>query len=487
MSQILILLLTFFSAFQCTTAASASDWRGRSIYQLITDRFARSDNSLTSPCRTGDRVYCGGTWRGIIDNLDYIHQMGFTAIWISPIVAQIEGSTAEGEAYHGYWAQNMYSLNPKSGTEEDWKDLVDAVHARDMFIMLDVAINHYANQGETIKYSNFVPFNHSSYFHPKCDIDWGNQTSIEVCWMGNGYVSLPDIDTENPFVVATLKAYIRSLVTKYGIDGLRLDASRNIRKPFWTEICDAANVYCQGEVWVGDPEFICPYQEYMDGLHNYPFKGRATQAFTSSAGNLSDLVTVARQMQSQCKDVTLFGTFMENHDNPRLGSITTDIARLKNLAVLNIMADGIPVLYYGQEQALTGSNDPENREALWLTGYPTTNNLVPTITALNWFRNYLVSSGAPFLTTLATYTLQGSSVVSVRKGKVVLVLTNSGNGVVTDTTIGGFDNGVELVDLLSCGEKLRADSAGKLSIGLRGEPMVLYPRSLLSGSGICGL
>lgn len=72
--------------------------------------------------------------------------------------------------------------------------------------------------------------------------------------MGNGYVSLPDIDTENPFVVATLKAYIKSLVAKYKIDGLRLDASRNIRKPFWAEICDAANVYCQGEVWVGDPE-----------------------------------------------------------------------------------------------------------------------------------------------------------------------------------------------------------------------------------------
>lgn len=178
---------------------------------------------------------------------------------------------------------------------------------------------------------------------------------------------------------------------------------------------------------------------------------------------------------------------MENHDNPRLGSITTDIARLRNLAVLNILADGIPVLYYGQEQVLTGSNDPANREALWLTGYPTTNNLVPTITVLNVFRNYLVSTGAPFLTTLATYALQSSSIVSVRKGDVVLVLTNSGNGVVTDTTVGGFDNGVELVDVLSCGEKLRADSSGKLSIVLRGEPMVLYPRSLLSGSGICGL
>ncbi|KAJ6617918.1 glycoside hydrolase family 13 protein [Mycena sp. CBHHK59/15] len=481
----LLSVLTLLSAFKCSFAASSSDWRGRSIYQVMTDRFGRSDNSITFPCRVSDRVFCGGSWKGITNRLDYIADMGFTALWISPVVEQIYGNTFEGEAYHGYWPKNMYALNPSFGTEQDLVDLVAAVHSRGMYIMVDCVVNHFANSGEKVAWEELVPFNNSSYFHPKCEIDWGNQTSIELCWMGNGFVSLPDIDTENPFVVTTLEAYIANFVTKYKIDGLRLDASRNIRKPFWTRLCAAANVYCQGEVWVRDPEIVCPYQEYMDGLHNYPLKDLATTAFTSSTGSMSDLVEVANKMQSQCKDITLFGTFMENHDNPRLASFTTDIARLSNLAALNILSDGIPVVYYGQEQALTGSGDPTNREALWLTGYAKTKNLVPIFTVLNLFRNYLVKHDTPFLTTLAIYKILSGSVISVRKGNVVLVLTNSGSGVVTSTTVYGFGAGQDLVEVLTCAD-IRSNAKGQLPITLTGQPMVFYPESLLIGSGTCG-
>ncbi|KAJ7171683.1 glycoside hydrolase family 13 protein [Mycena crocata] len=483
-STMLLLSLTLFSAVQATIAASAEDWRGRSIYQVMVDRFARTDGSLTYPCHTNERVYCGGTWRGLINRLSYISDMGFTAIWLSPIMEQIPGNTGEGEAYHGYWPMNMYQINSRFGTEQDLKDLIDAIHARKMYIMVDIVINHFANQGETVDYSKFVPFNEARFFHPRCEVDWGNQSSIENCWMGNGYVLLPDIDTENPFVVRTLQTYVSSLVTKFNLDGIRLDACRNIRKPFWDSLCAAAGVYCQGEVWDRNPEIICPYQDHMNGLHNYPIKETATEVFTSSAGNISNLVTVGHKMQTQCKDVTLFGTFMENHDNPRLGSFTTDMARLKNLACVNILTDGIPIVYYGQEQALTGGNDPANREALWLTGYPHS-NLVPTFTALNSFRNYIVPTST-FVKTLATYTQLSSDVVSVRKGNLVLVLKNSGSNVMRDMSIEGFGSGIEQMEVLSC-TALRPDAGGKLPVILRGEPLVLYPRSLLSGSGICGL
>ncbi len=61
-------------------AATAEEWRSRSIYQVLTDRFARTDQSTTAPCHTADRVYCGGTWQGITEKLDYIQAMGFTAV-----------------------------------------------------------------------------------------------------------------------------------------------------------------------------------------------------------------------------------------------------------------------------------------------------------------------------------------------------------------------------------------------------------------------
>jgi len=78
------------------SALSAAEWRKQSIYQVVTDRFARTDLSTTAQCNTADQVYCGGTWRGLISKLDYIKGMGFTAVWISPIVKQIDGYSQDG-------------------------------------------------------------------------------------------------------------------------------------------------------------------------------------------------------------------------------------------------------------------------------------------------------------------------------------------------------------------------------------------------------
>jgi hypothetical protein len=76
----LVLALTLFSGLQTALAATAAQWRGRSIYEVVTDRFARTDGSTTATCNTADRVFCGGTWRGLINKLDYIQNMGFTAV-----------------------------------------------------------------------------------------------------------------------------------------------------------------------------------------------------------------------------------------------------------------------------------------------------------------------------------------------------------------------------------------------------------------------
>ncbi|KAF7310429.1 Alpha-amylase [Mycena chlorophos] len=481
-AHVWLVLVLFYSAF--AFAASADEWRQLSIYQFVTDRFAHPESDILPPCDTTERVYCGGTWAAAAERLDYIDAMGFTAIWISPVVAQVEGKTGVGEAYHGYWGKNIYALNARFGSEDDFKRLISAAHERGMRVMLDIALNHFAaNPGDTIQYEGITPFNNERYFHPKREIDWGNQLSIEMGWMGDGYLWLPDTNTEDDEVVETLVAWVKHVVNKYEIDGLRLDAARNVPMPFWRTICTEAGVYCQGEVWAKDPNIVCPYQECMDGLHNYPFMELATQAFASSAGNIEDFVDVARQMQSRCNDVTLFGTFMENHDNPRLGSITTDFARLQTLAVLNILSDGIPIVYYGQEQLLTGGNDPLNREALWLTRYSTTNNLVPTFTTLNAFRNLLVTGPSPFTQTLSVYNVLGTNLLSVRKGNVVLVLTNSGSGVATNVTVPGFAADEYLVEILTC-TILQADDDGQLRATLIGRPVVLYPRTLLA-SGIC--
>lgn len=126
-------------------ALNAEEWQKQTIYQVVTDRFARApsdDSGLGIPnppdsdadC-PAPKQYCGGSWQGIIDKLDYIQGMGFTAIWISPVIENTENASTE-YSYHGYWPRNFYALNHHFGTEEDLIGLSDALHARGMVCSL---------------------------------------------------------------------------------------------------------------------------------------------------------------------------------------------------------------------------------------------------------------------------------------------------------------------------------------------------------------
>ncbi|KIY43823.1 glycoside hydrolase family 13 protein [Fistulina hepatica ATCC 64428] len=476
------LSLTLFSLLRTALAATADEWRGRSIYQLMTDRFALTDGSTTADC-TGD-VFCGGSWQGIINELDYIQNMNFTAIWISPVIEQIYGDTWEGEAYHGYWPKNLYVLDPNFGTADDLTNLVTALHERDMYLMVDIVVNHFGNWGDDIDYAQFVPFNNESYFHEACYIDYSTQLNIEQCRLGDEAVPLVDTDTESDYVVSTLESYITEFVSNFSVDGLRIDATKNIRKDFWPGFCDASGVYCQGEVWSNVPSYFCPYQDVMDGLHNYPLKEYATTALSTSSGSLSNLVNILNEVLDQCGDISVLGSFMENHDNLRMANITSDVSRLKNMATLTILSGaGIPITFYGQEQMMT-----EEHGALWLTGFDTSDGkLYQYFTTLNTFRNHVLNADSSFATATPTFALASDSVMSIRKSNMVVLVTNIGDGSSTRVTSSGWSGNEGLIDVLTC-TTYTAGHSGSLSVTMDdGLPLALYPKSGLSKSGICNL
>lgn len=112
--------------------------------------------------------------------------MGFYAIGISPIVENAEG------AFHGYHLTNLYALNSHFGSEEDFKALVSACHEKDIWVMVDVVVNHVAPEG--FDFSRINPFNSAEHYHDKCDIsDWDNQWQVENCRLSD----LPDLNQEN--------------------------------------------------------------------------------------------------------------------------------------------------------------------------------------------------------------------------------------------------------------------------------------------------
>ncbi|KAH9829513.1 Glycoside hydrolase family 13 protein, partial [Teratosphaeria destructans] len=377
-------------------AASSDDWRSRSIYQVLTDRFARTDGSTTATCDTADREYCGGSFTGIENHLDYIQGMGFDAVWISPITTQVQGDSADGEAYHGYWQTDLYGVNSHFGTAEELQSLSTALHSRGMYLMLDIVVNHngFIGSPSDVDYSSFNPFNSESQYHPYCTIDYSdtsNATNIEQCWMGDTTVPLADLRTEDSDVASGYQTWVSQLVANYSIDGIRMDSMMEVDTDFWSGFSGAAGVYIVGEVDNSDISYVCGFQQYLPGVLNYGLYTPLFSAFSSTSGSMSDLADAVNSVEADCADPSLLGTFSENHDQPRFASATGDLALAQNILAFTLLADGIPIIYEGQEQhydAEGGSSDPYNREAIWLSGYDTAAPLYALVTTLNTIRKH---------------------------------------------------------------------------------------------------
>ncbi|GAB7358647.1 hypothetical protein MBLNU230_g3877t1 [Neophaeotheca triangularis] len=478
-------------------AASPEQWRSRSIYQVLTDRFARADGSTTADCNPGIGRFCGGSWRGIIRRLDYIQALGFDAVWISPVTKQIQTVTAYGDPYHGYWQQDIYSLNENFGTEQDLKDLSAELHARGMYLMVDVVTNHFGYNGSPsqVDYSVFNPWNEERYFHEYCSIDYTSELSTQICWEGDTTVSLPDIRTEDDDIRSTWQDWIRDLVNEYGIDGLRLDVAKQVRPDFWPPFNQAAGgLYMVGEIYDGSSQYVCGFQDVMPGAMNFPLYYTMFDAFASSSGSMSAFANMLNQVANDCADTSLMGQFTENHDRPRFAGATGDLPRARNVITATMLTDGIPIIYAGQEQHYDApggqNNDPYNREATWLSGYNSNAPLAQLVTALNDIRKWAFQDdGSSFYNDNARPIYQDNSAIAIRKGKMVMVLTNgginAGSSTVTVSSNVGVSNGDEMTELLTC-STLTAGSGGSLRVPMRrGAPRIYYPTSSLSGSGLC--
>ncbi|KAL4996446.1 glycoside hydrolase superfamily [Aspergillus recurvatus] len=483
-------------------AASTAEWKARSVYQTMTDRFARTDGSTTHACNTTAGLYCGGTWRGTINQLDYIQGMGFDAVMISPIIENIDGRVSYGEAYHGYWPLDLYSLNDHFGTHQDLLDLSAALHERGMYLMMDTVINNMAyltdgkDPAKSIDYSALTPFNNSDYYHPYCKItDWNDYHDAQWCQTGDNEVALPDLYTEHQDVQNTLISWAKDVVKTYSIDGLRIDAAKHVNTGFLRAFSDSVDVYVTGEVLQREVDIICDYTEnYIGSVPNYPIYYSMLDAFTQ--GNTTSLYHQVEIMKSSCRDVTTLVSFSENHDVARVPSFNNDIALAENVLTFTILFDGIPMIYQGQEQHLSGDGNPKNRQAVWLSAYNTDSELYKLIAKLNKIRKHVISLGSDYLDEQTVPLFRGGSELAFSKGiegrQVVMLLSGQGSkGVPYSLTLPvSYNAGTTVTDVLHCvnyttvGDGIRA---GELDVPMaKGEPRVFFPAHLMEGSGLCG-
>ena len=199
-------------------------------------------------------------------------------------------------------------------------------------------------------------------------------------------------------------------------------------------------------------------------------------------------------MKSKCADTNLLGSFLENHDVGRFPSYTSDISLTKNAIAFTILTDGIPIVYEGQEQHYSGSGVSSNREAVWLSGYATDSEFYKWIAALNQIRNEAIYLDQNYVAYKAYPVYSDSSTIVMRKGntgsQIISVFTNkgasSGSSTLTlSSTQTGFNASQALIEVMGCTDAT-TDSSGNLAVTISsGVPTVFFPKSLLTGSGVC--
>ncbi|MCM2314835.1 MAG: alpha-amylase family glycosyl hydrolase, partial [Thermoanaerobaculia bacterium] len=205
------------------------DWRDAVIYFVVLDRFADGDEANNVKVDVSAKgAFHGGDLKGLIGRLDDLRDLGVNAIWVTPVVKNIDGFvTGAGFpdwGYHGYWADDFKSVDPRFGTEGELKQLVDEAHARGMRVLLDVVYNHAGYNSRYLKdpaTKGWLRNNERG--------DCG-QDDITSCLAG-----LPDFKTELPEVRDYLLDAHLGLAKRVGLDGFRLDTVKHVTHDFWQE------------------------------------------------------------------------------------------------------------------------------------------------------------------------------------------------------------------------------------------------------------
>lgn len=338
------------------------DWSDEVLYFVILDRFADGDPDNDRNVDLGAKgTFHGGDLAGLTRHLDEIADLGVTALWITPVVQQIPGYvTGAGFpdwAYHGYWADDFYALDPRFGTEAELADLVRSAHDRGMKVLLDVVYNH---PGYDSRYTEDPRTRH--WLRTEDQGNCGND-DLTRCLAG-----LPDFRTELPEVREYLLGAHLPLAARVGLDGFRLDTVKHVEHDFWRQHREAVDqqlgedFFLLGEVWGGDARVLDPWFETgeLDAGFDFGFQGSAL-AFVQGRGR-PVAFNAYLEKRHETREGHLLAHYLSSHDVPgALYQLEGDVELFRLAALLQMTTWGLPTIYYGEEVGRLGGDWPENR------------------------------------------------------------------------------------------------------------------------------
>ncbi len=368
------------------------------IYFLLPDRFADGDTSNNDPAKSKGlydrkfgRHYHGGDLQGLIDNLAYLKSLGVTAIWTTPVYdnndkpdyKEMYDGMPFTTGFHGYGAIDMYGVDEHLGNMAKLKELVQKAQAMGFKMIQDQVVNHsgpyhvWAEDSPTPTWWNGTLKNHpnnnwqkwtamnprATYQTQKRNIDgW----FIDI---------LPDFNQNDPEVEKYLIQHTIWWLETIGYDAIRMDTLPHVPRWFWEKWMTAIkaeypNVNVLGELFDGDPALLAYYQggrrghdgvdTKLDTLYDFTLFYAIRNAFAKGQHIRGIQQVFAHDWLYPRPEVLT--TFLGVHDMERfMNEEGATIEGLKLAQTLIMTSRGTPLLYYGDEIAMPGGGDPDNR------------------------------------------------------------------------------------------------------------------------------
>ena len=338
------------------------------VYQIFPSRFATTqpvDKELwyKAPITPMDDLH--GNLRGIIEHLDYIKDLGIDVVYLTPIF--------KSNSCHKYDTIDYYQVDPSFGTTEDLKELVQKSHERGMKVVLDAVYNHTGREffafqdilekGEKSKYLDW-------YFIDELPPrgEWGEIPNFK-CF--GYYGGMPKLNLKNPEVEKYITDVACYWIKECDIDGWRLDVGDEISHFFWKNFRKAIKAVKKdmliiGEIWHYAGDFL--EGDEWDTVMNYPFYLNLIDLLADEKINVSQFVQNLGYLKGRLnkKCYPLMWNLIDSHDTARFLHLCHDNKKKQHLAAaFQLLLPGMPMVYYGDEYAMPGANDPDCRRGMY--------------------------------------------------------------------------------------------------------------------------
>jgi glycosidase len=312
------------------------------------DRFAPGKGRSWEQTRNL-KTFFGGTLWGVVENLDYVADLGATCIWLSPIFPS--------PTYHGYDATDFFSVDARRGGDDAIRALVTEAHSRGIRIVLDLACNHISNEHPIFKDAKANPNSPYRGWFTFDDSKVGYRSFF-------GIRSMPQINAQNLDARRWMLDVARFWLREFDVDGYRLDHAAGPGPSCWGDfwaVCkeEKPDSFCFGEI-VDPPDVIRQYIGRMDGALDFHVADQIRSAFARRTKTEAQFEAfIAQHLAYYPEGTFLLPTFIDNHDMDRFLFVAGgDKDALRRAAARQMRLPGPPIIYYGTE---VGMSQPFSR------------------------------------------------------------------------------------------------------------------------------